>query len=42
MLGQPIPQRLQPPSGAAYPVGQGRAIELHALSGEDLRLPIER
>lgn len=41
VLGQPGSQRLQPPGSASYPVGQGRTIELHALAGEHLRLPIE-
>jgi hypothetical protein len=42
MLGEPGLQALQPPDGAANPVGEGRAIELDALPREDLALPIER
>ena len=42
MLGEPCLQRLQPPASSADPVGQRRAIELDALSGEDLALPVER
>lgn len=30
------------PSGAADPIGQGRAVEINALPGIDLRLPIQR
>jgi hypothetical protein len=39
MLGQPRLQRLQP--GAPDPVGESRAIELDALPGEDLALPVK-
>ena len=42
MLGQPRLQRLQPPSGAPDPVGERRAIQLDALPGEDLALPVKR
>ncbi len=42
MLGQPIPQRLQPPGSTTDPVGQGLPIQLHALPSEDLGLPIKR
>ena len=42
VLGEPRLQRLQPPAGAANPVGERRAIELDALPGEDLALPVER
>ena len=42
MLGELGLQRLQPPAGAADPVRQGRAVDLDALAGEDLALPIER
>ncbi len=42
VLGEPRLQRLQPPAGAANPVREGRAIELDALPGEDLALPVER
>ena len=35
-------QRLKPPAGAADPVGKGRAVDLDALPGEDLALPVER
>ena len=35
-------QRLQPPAGAADPVGKGRAIQLDALARKNLALPIER
>ena len=42
MLGEPLLRRLQPPSGTTDPVGQRRAIQLDAVAGEDLALPIER
>ena len=42
MFGEPCLQRLQPPDGAANPVGERRAIQLDALSCEDLALPIKR
>ena len=42
VLGEAGLQRLQPPDGAADPVGEGRAIELDALPREDLALPVER
>jgi hypothetical protein len=35
-------QRLQPPTSAAHPVRQGRAVDLDALPGEDLALPVKR
>jgi|SRR3981189_1011560 hypothetical protein len=35
-------QRLQPPAGAADPVRQGRAVDLDAVPGEDLALPVKR
>jgi hypothetical protein len=35
-------QGLQPPAGATYPVRQGRAVDLDALPGEDLALPVKR
>src|ERR1700682_2154499 len=35
-------QRLQPPTSAAHPVSQGRAVDLDALPGEDLALPVKR
>ena len=42
MPAQEAPQRLQPPVGPAHPVAQGRAVELDALPGEDLGLPVKR
>jgi hypothetical protein len=39
---QQAPQRLEPPAGPAHPVAQGRAVELDALAGEDLGLPVKR
>jgi len=33
-------QGLQPPTSAADPVRQGRAVDLGAVPGEDLALPI--
>lgn len=42
VLGETGLQRLQPPDGAANPIGEGRAIELDTLPGEDLALPVER
>src|SRR6202051_4965117 len=35
-------QRLQPPTSAAHPVLQGRAVDLDAVPGEDLALPVKR
>src|SRR6202165_2074538 len=35
-------QRLQPPTSAAHPVRQGRAVDLDAMPGEDLALPVKR
>jgi hypothetical protein len=35
-------QRLQPPASAAHPVRQGRPVDLDALPGEDLALPVKR
>src|SRR5215210_9503085 len=34
-------ERLQPPRGTLHPQRQGRAVEAHALTLEDLSLPIE-
>jgi hypothetical protein len=42
VLCKPCLQRLQPPDSAADPVGKRRAIQLHALPGEDLALPVKR
>ena len=42
MLGKSRLQRFQPPDRAANPIGEGRAIQLDALPGEDLALPIKR
>lgn len=33
---------LEPPAGAADPVGQSGPVDLDALAGEDLALPVER
>jgi hypothetical protein len=41
VLSKPFLQRLQPPAGAADPVGKGRAVDLDALPGKDLALPVE-
>jgi len=41
-LEQALVHRPQQEGGAADPVGQGRAVEGDALTGIDLRLPIER
>src|SRR6202035_6186153 len=41
MRGEAGLQRLEPPASAAHPVRQGRAIDLDALPGEDLALPVE-
>src|SRR5712671_1072683 len=35
-------QRLQPPTSAAHPVRESRAIEIDAVPGEDLALPVKR
>jgi len=35
-------KRFEPPAGAADPVRQGRPVELDALPGKDLALPVER
>jgi hypothetical protein len=37
-----VAQRPQPPAGLADPVAQGGAVELDALPGQDLALPVER
>jgi hypothetical protein len=42
MRREPGLQRLQPPAGAADPVGKGRAVDLDALPGKDLALPVQR
>src|SRR3954453_10755839 len=42
MVEEEIAQRPQPPAGLADPVAQGGAVELDALPGEDLALPVER
>src|SRR5437660_2214930 len=35
-------QRFQPPTSATHPVRQSRAVDLDAVPGEDLALPIKR
>src|SRR6202022_2065476 len=35
-------QRLQPPTSAAHPVRESRAIDIDAVPGEDLALPVKR
>src|SRR6266404_2756936 len=35
-------QRLQPPTSAAHPVRQSRAIDIDSVPGEDLALPVKR
>src|ERR1700728_744464 len=35
-------QRLQPPASATDPVGERRAVDLDAMPGEDLALPVKR
>src|ERR1039457_2916830 len=35
-------QRLQPPASAAHPVRKSRAVNLDAVPGEDLALPVKR
>src|ERR1700731_2942078 len=35
-------QRLQPPTSAAHPIRQSRAIEIDHVPGEDLALPVKR
>src|SRR3954453_3479097 len=42
MVEDEIAQRPQPLAGLADPVAQGGAVELDALPGEDLALPVER
>jgi len=42
MLGQLLVEGLEPPTGATDPVRQGRAVQLDALPGEDLALPVKR
>ena len=37
-----LDQRLEQPADLADPVGHGRAVEVDAFTGVDLRLPIER
>src|SRR3954469_16511604 len=41
-LTVPFVERLEPPRGSLHPQRQGRAVEPHALTLEDLRLPIQR
>src|SRR5260370_5119777 len=35
-------QRLQPPTSATHPVRKSRAVDLDAVPGEDLALPVKR
>ena len=35
-------QRLQPPTSAAHPVRESRAIDIDPVPGEDLALPVKR
>ena len=42
VLAQAFVQCLEPPAGAANPSGKCRAREIDAMTGKDLRLPIER
>src|SRR6185312_15637986 len=42
MLGALLVEGLEPPAGATDPVSQGRAVQLDALPGEDLALPVKR
>ena len=42
MVEDEVAQRPQPPAGLADPVAQGGAVELDALPGQDLALPVER
>jgi hypothetical protein len=42
VLGKPHLQRSSHQQAAADPVRQGRAVELDAVPGEDLALPVER
>src|ERR1700674_3385281 len=35
-------QRLQPPTSAAHPVGESRAIDIDPVPDEDLALPVKR
>src|SRR5262245_6614057 len=39
---QPFVQRVEPPTRAANPSGQRRAIELNPVARKDLRLPVQR
>lgn len=41
VFGEPGLQRLQPPDSSPNPVGERRAIQLDAVPGEDLALPVE-
>ena len=42
MLAQPAVQGFKPPRSAADPTRQRRTRQVDAMTGEDLRLPIER
>jgi hypothetical protein len=41
VFGEPLLQRRQPPADTADPVGECRAVDLDAMPGEDLALPVE-
>ena len=42
MVADPLDDRLQQPDRLAYPIAQGRAIEIEPLASIDLALPIKR
>src|ERR1700722_5780896 len=41
VFGELLLQRLQPPAGTPDPVSKRRAVDLDAMPGEDLALPVE-
>jgi hypothetical protein len=42
MIGDPVPDRGEPPGSARHPVRQRRAVQRDPLAGEDLALPVKR
>jgi hypothetical protein len=42
VFAQPFVQRFEPPACAADPAGKCRTAEVDALTGKDVRLPIDR
>jgi hypothetical protein len=42
VAADPLDDRLQQPDRLADPIAQGRAVEIEAVAGVDLALPVER